>query len=652
MDGVITEIDNKILQNMKTLSFVKYRKKVFDKMRNHKDPNAHFKKIFSASIINPKLKEINKKIRLKSKQSLRGKILSSDKKAMNNTSSMFSKKLILKNAVRSFYNKGLHKDDASTSLSTLIKTNTSFFTTSNFNFNSDRKKLSVSNITNPNINNNRNKINIDNPYFFTVSFDKYINDYLHDNKYFKNDSSCLNFLEEIRMMRKAKFINYKVTKEIIDLKDIQAEEINNYHRLEFEIENHHKFFSIYFKCLAHYLQELTNIKRREKDHLQELQYEKDNLKRIIMKQSITINNLKDKIVNLKELKKFLIQVKYGKSIEQLPDEIKNEYEFYQEQPKENEKEKERRFSKIFPKNILTSDTFKKKFFSMYSKKKPIVKKTSIKSKNKQINNKPIFEDPEEFMSCFNLKIERIKENLALYWKNKNSFNETKFKFEKILNENEEYMKNFLPEEERLLNIFDYQKKRNGILVEKLKYIKEMNRTEENSLKNIVLKLKKILLNIESQLDINAFITEKNLELFLLSQSDVFENIDETIKITKHILKIIEMVAEVLIINRNKFKNNKKLKEFYRKVNVEIERDNNYNRYKLQVSLALKKKEEKNKNVLHKIIKVRLGSVFKNRKRCYEEQIPEKILLKRKLSSKRGKKYLNRYEEENDLFTYT
>ena len=78
MDGVITEIDNKILQNMKTLSFVKYRKKVFDKMRNHKDPNTHFKKIFSASIINPKLKEINKKIRLKSKQSLRGKILSSD----------------------------------------------------------------------------------------------------------------------------------------------------------------------------------------------------------------------------------------------------------------------------------------------------------------------------------------------------------------------------------------------------------------------------------------------------------------------------------------------------------------------------------------------------------------------------------------------
>ena len=389
MDGVITEIDNKIFQNMKSLSFVKYRKKVFDKMRNHKDPNATFKKIFSASIINPKLKEINKKLRLKSKSSLRGKILSSEKKKMNNTSSMFSKKLILKNAVRSFYNKGLYKDDVSTSLSSLIKSN---------------------------INNNRNKINFDQIYFFTISFDKYINDYLHENKYYKNDSSCLKFLEEIRMMRKAKLINHTVSKEIRDLKDIQAEGINNYNRLEFEIENHHKFFNIYFKCLAHYLQELANIKRREKDHLQELQFEKDNLKRAIMNLGLKIDNLKDKIVNLKELKIFLIQVRYGKSLEQLPTEIKKEYEFYTEQPKE----KERRFSKIFPKNILSSDAFKKKFFSLYSKKKPIIKKPSITKKITKLNNKPIFEDPEEFMSCFKLKTQKIKDNLALYWKNKNS----------------------------------------------------------------------------------------------------------------------------------------------------------------------------------------------------------------------------------------
>ena len=167
-----------------------------------------------------------------------------------------------------------------------------------------------------------------------------------------------------------------------------------------------------------------------------------------------------------------------------------------------------------------------------------------------------------------------------------------------------------------------------------------------------MKLQKILLNTESQLDIKKFINEKNLGLFLLTQSGIFDSPDETLKITKYILKLIEMITEELIINRNNFKNNKKLKEFYRKVHVEIERNNSSNRYKLQVSLAVKKKEEKKTNVLNKILKMRLNSMFKNRKRTVEEQIPEKILLKRKLTSKKIKKYQNKYEEEKDLFTFT
>ena len=48
MNGVITEIDNNILQNMKSLSYVKYKKKIFDKIRCQKGTNLPFKKIFSA----------------------------------------------------------------------------------------------------------------------------------------------------------------------------------------------------------------------------------------------------------------------------------------------------------------------------------------------------------------------------------------------------------------------------------------------------------------------------------------------------------------------------------------------------------------------------------------------------------------------------
>ena len=141
---MITELDNEYFTNMKNLSSIKYNKKIIDKMRNKKTSNEKLKKIFSDSNLNPisKSKEINnKKLRIKSQSSLREKIIYSDKKDMNNTTSMISKKLIVKNIIKNFYKKGFNKDDASSSLSTLIKTNTSFFNTSHFNFNTEKKKI-------------------------------------------------------------------------------------------------------------------------------------------------------------------------------------------------------------------------------------------------------------------------------------------------------------------------------------------------------------------------------------------------------------------------------------------------------------------------------------------------------------------------------
>ena len=42
MDGMITEIDNNIFQNIKSISFAKYRQKMFNKMRNNKDSKRNF----------------------------------------------------------------------------------------------------------------------------------------------------------------------------------------------------------------------------------------------------------------------------------------------------------------------------------------------------------------------------------------------------------------------------------------------------------------------------------------------------------------------------------------------------------------------------------------------------------------------------------
>ena len=654
MDEMITEIDNDIIRNMKSLSSIKYSKQIFNKIHYYKNTKSKFKKILSASIINPKLKDFNRKIRIKSNISLGGKILSGGKKKMNNISTKLSKSLIMKNIINSYCNKEIYKDrnDSSASLSTLIKTNTSFFNTSNFNFNTDRKNILKKNIynnTNPNIN-NENKIDDDNKYFVNISFNKYINDYLHKNKYFKNYFSCSQFLEAIRMIRKAKIINSTLNQELTGLKDNQTEQINSYNSLEFEMKNNQKLFYIYFKCLQQYLIELSNIIIKERGHLLELKSEKDKLKKLIIKKNNEIKKVKETINKLNDLKIFLIQVKYGKSIDQIPIKIKKEYGFLKEVHKENEKE--RRGSQLLPKELINSDAFKKKLFSLFAKKKPIKKSQSIKSKSQQIINKPIFDNPEQFMSCLNLKTESIKENISLYWDTRTSANEVKLEYNKIFGENEKYLKIIFPEEERLLQKKSYEKKRNSILKEKVDFIKNIYRSEKTSLKNIAEKLQKIFLNIESQLEIKELIYEKNLESFLLSQRDIFSNINGTSKFSTYILKIIEMVTEVLLINKNKIKKNKKLKDFYSKFNFEIERNNNYNRHKLQISFGLKKTKEKNKKVLDRIYKIRLASVFNNRRRCLEEHIPEKILLKRKLESKKEAKYFIKYEEEKNLFTFT
>ena len=145
--------------------------------------------------------------------------------------------------------------------------------------------------------------------------------------------------------------------------------------------------------------------------------------------------------------------------------------------------------------------------------------------------------------------------------------------------------------------------------------------------------------------------EKNLKIFLESQNEVFNDVDETLKTAKYIMKLIEMISEVLIRNKNNFKNNERLKEYYRKVNFEIERSNNYDRYKMQLSFAAEKNEGKIKNILKRLTKVRIGSVLQNKKTCSEEIIPDKVLLKRRLANKKIKKYLNKYEEAKDLFSY-
>ena len=451
-------------------------------------------------------------------------------------------------------------------------------------------------------------------------------------------------------MRKAKYKNYLISRYLKDSESINIEEINSFKELELKYEVGQKMFIIYNDSLKHYLQELINIRRKELDYLSELQAEKESVLKVIEKKNIEINQLKEKILNLKDFKKFFLQVKYGQSLDKIPNEIKKEYGFIVEENKENEARKSQ--IKIVPKNLLNSDAFKKKLSSIYhSKRKQSIKKKSIISKSVPIINKEIFDNPEEFQTYFNKKNNKLHENLCLYWEKVLSTNELKYEKEEILKDYEEYKKIYLPEEKKLLKIAKYRKKINIILTKKLEDLIQTNKSETNSLINITSKLQKIILNIESKIDITKYIKEKNLKIFLHSQNEVFNDVDETLKTAKYIMKLIEMISEVLIRNKNNFKNDENLKEYYRKVIFEIERSNNYERYKMQLSFAAEKNEQKIKNILKRLTKVRIGSVLQNKKTCFEEIIPDKVLLKRRLANKKTKKNLNKYEESKDLFSY-
>ena len=47
---------------------------------------------------------------------------------------------------------------------------------------------------------------------------------------------------------------------------------------------------------------------------------------------------------------------------------------------------------------------------------------------------------------------------------------------------------------------------------------------------------------------------------------------------------------------------------------------------MQLSFASEKNEEKIKNVLKRLTKVRIGQVLNNKKACFEEIIPDKVLI--------------------------
>ena len=355
-----------------------------------------------------------------------------------------------------------------------------------------------------------------------------------------------------------------------------------------------------------------------------------------------IKIIKDKLSTLKDLKKFLFEVKFESFIASIPIDMKIKYGFIKEKAKKTKTIHSRRLSflermsNIRKKNIPTKNS----------------KKNNIINSNMQIEdlkNIPIFDYPEEFINSINHLNEKLNENMIYYKTSRETVNNYKSNFDIINKDFNKYYNIYLLEEKKLLNNLNYQKRRNNIFNLKLDLLNKYAINEENTLKKIVIKLKDIILKINSKIKIKNKFNKFNLNL-VFSNKNNFEDIKEAISNSYYILKLLEQIIEELISDKNKFKNDINLKEEYRKVFNEIEKANNIKKFKLQISLAKQKLEERNNKIFEKNKIIRLGPFFKNKFLLYEDKINKKPLTKKNLSYKKIN-LNNIYDESKEWLSF-
>ena len=652
MDELLSEIDNNIYLNMKSLSDVRQKKKILNKMRTQSSISNLKKKFFYSSYIKSPRQNPNKLI-AKLNYSNNNVFCFSAEKNRCKILKKFQKKQYSSIPCKTHFSKIITKDELSTSLSTLIKTNTSLFppnsnnnTLSNLYINQELKNQNLNNSNNTNIINN-NYINNNNNYYFKLNFDEDIVKYLSHNFYVKKNFNS-NFLEKTRIMRKAKIIKNYCQRQSVSLQEIKNEELNKLDKIEFNHNKNENLFHCYIRTLNQYLNKLSDIKEVENENLSELKLEKFKIIHQIETINDIISNKKEHLNYLKEIKKFLFEVKYGNFISNISKELKKEYGFIVEKEK-----KPRKYTRKLS-FLERMDLNRKKSNIEFLSKKSLKDKKYDFNSNISLPNKknlPIFNNADEFVSSINKIKDKLLEDMQQYKECKESINICKIDYDKINKDINQDKNKFMPEEKILIDNLNFQKSKNNILNQKFNILKKSILNEKNTLIKIVMKLKNILLKVNSKIIIENKLNVYYWNTIITSKKFSFEDTNEVIEICYYILKILEKLVEDLIEDKNNFKNNPQLKEEYRRVHNDIERQNNIRRYKLQISLAEKKIEERNRKIYEKIKKNRIGSIIKKKIINYGDKMMEENLLKKKISKKMGEIHNNKYDESKNWFSF-
>lgn len=157
----------------------------------------------------------------------------------------------------------------------------------------------------------------------SLTFNKELNNYLINNYYkFYNKQSLLTFKEKRNVSRKIIFFNYFCKK--LNHKKKK----NNYFKdLENIVEKSDEIYEKYKNDMDCYLHYIKKEKIKEKNNLNELINEKLNIKEVINDLYNQIDKNKYLFNENKNIKEFLLKVKYGVlNLEDLPEDISNLYD--------------------------------------------------------------------------------------------------------------------------------------------------------------------------------------------------------------------------------------------------------------------------------------------------------------------------------------
>ena len=549
--------NSSILSMNKTndIEALKYRKVKIIKFRGHKF-NISNNDITNLSLIN----------KFKNRRILNEKYLFKSKLKINDYHTNFYD-----------YSNPLKKNDFSSSEKIIKKAKEFRNTTNNSFFFKDKDKSASTFLTE-----NKSLQQKILPY---INFNPSLNEILLNNSLCSySNKSVSNLKLKNRIQWKFNYIN-NLCKNLIEI----HERNNFFERFDENVKKSELIYRNYNSDMKNYLSFLNDIIIKEEDYT----YKLKNKKRNIVESIKHLNEKIEKYKNIKnqclDIKNFLLKVKGGNPNKNLSPlkEIKKRLDIIQlTDIRKTPKKMENKF-----KLELTSD---KKINNHYTTKKL------------KIFNHLIFSDPDEFMSMYEEKMINIRNKINFYNKTNSNVILLKKDKEKKLIDNP-------PSEEKIdIDIDKYYSKFNSLkstnieLRNKLYEYKNFKKIKNKGFKILEIKLRSIILNINSFLNLKKlYFTEfKSIHQVLdLNEQGKNKNL--------HLLKILEIITDLVIAKDKKYKEEPKLKYIYSK----IKSANEQIKFELirieQVNKMKKKEEEKNKKILEYHRKTRIIPFNKN-----------------------------------------